>query len=147
MPLLANKKVASCKWVFKLKKNLDGSVSRYKACLVAKGFHQQLGLDYFDTFSLAVKSATIRFVLTIALSHALCLRQLNINNVFLNGEDIYMEQPPGFQKLDGSSHMVCKLHKSLCGLKQAPKAWYDRLKTFLTSIGIVYSKSNNSLFL
>ena len=113
------KKVVGNKWVFKVKRNFDGIVLKYKAKLVAKGFLQRVGFNFNETFSLVVKPTTIRVVITLALSFGWCLRQLDVNNAFLNGElkeEVYMEQPTGFEtKVPG--HLVCRLHKSLYGLK------------------------------
>jgi hypothetical protein len=89
-----------CKWVYKIKKKADGSVDRYKACLVAKGFRQHYGIDYEDTFSPVVKIATVRLVLSLAIFRGWCLRQLEVQNAFLHGvleKEVYMKQPPGFE--------------------------------------------------
>jgi histone deacetylase 1/2 len=91
--------IIGCKWVYKLKHKSDGSIDRYKVRLVAKGYHQTLGLDYFETFSPVVKAATIRIILTIALSSKWEVRQLDVHNAFLNGEleeQVYMSQPPSY---------------------------------------------------
>jgi len=84
------------KWVFRVKYNPDGSVSKFKVRLVAKGFHQTYGIDFFETFSPVVKPCTVRIILSLAVMHHWSIRQLDINNAFLNGElteDVYMHQP------------------------------------------------------
>jgi hypothetical protein len=140
--------IIGCRWVYKLKRNYDGSISRYKARLVAKGFHQQPGLDFDETFSPVVKPPTVRIVLSLAAQHQWSLRQLDISNAFLHGflkEDVFMLQPPGFTHSDFPNH-VCKLHKSLYGLKQAPHAWFERFTSHLLTIGFTASTADPSLF-
>ena len=140
--------LVSCKWVFKLKLNNDGSISRYKAKLVAKGFHQQAGVDFHETFSHVVKPATVRLVLAIVVSCRWELRQLDVSNAFLHGflkEEVYMHQPPGFVDPVHPDY-VCKLHKSLYGLKQAPRAWFERFAFHLLHLGFTASMVDNSLF-
>jgi hypothetical protein len=123
IPPCAGLNVIDSKWVFKLKHKPDGSIDHYKAHLVANGFKQQYGIDYDATFSPVVKPTTIRLLLSLAVSRNWCLLQIDIQNVFLHGvldEDVYMKQPPGFED---PSHptFLCKLDKSLYGLKQPPR--------------------------
>lgn len=140
--------LVGCKWIFRIKHLPDGSIDRYKARLVAKGFHQRPGVDYHDTFSPVVKPTTIRLVLSLAVNRGWSLRQLDVNNAFLQGhlsEDVFMAQPPGFLDRDNPTH-VCKLRKAIYGLKQAPRAWYHELKQFLVSSGFTNSHADTSLF-
>ncbi len=137
--------VIDCKWVYKIKRKADGSLDRYKARLVAKGFKQRYGIDYEDTFSPIVKAATIRTILSIAVSRGWTLRQLDVQNAFFHGileEEFYMRQLPGYEQ----GNYVCKLDKALYGLKQAPRAWHSRLSTKLCELGFKSSKSDTSLF-
>jgi hypothetical protein len=141
--------VVTGKWIFKLKLHADESLKRYKARYVLRGFTQRPGVDYDETFSLVVKPATVRTILTLALSRDWPVYQLDVKNTFLHDtltETVYFTQPVGF--ID-SAHpdLVYKLSKSLYDLKQAPRAWYSRFATFLCSKGFVEAKSHTSLFL
>lgn len=134
--------------MFKVKYKSDGTLGRYKARLVAQGFTQTPGLDFFDTFSPVIKPSTVRIVLSIVAALDWPAYQIDINNAFLNGilhETVYMRQPPGFEDKTYPKH-VCKLHKSLYGLKQAPRACFDKLKATLLFWGFKHSKVDTSLF-
>jgi Reverse transcriptase (RNA-dependent DNA polymerase) len=119
VPRSASHNVIGCKWVFRIKHRADGTIDRFKAQLVTKGYNQYEGVDYNDTFSLVVRPTTIRLVLSIAISHNWSIRQFDVQNVFLHGdflEPVYMDQPPGFTHSFFLDH-VCLLKKSLYGLK------------------------------
>ncbi|KAM2004613.1 hypothetical protein ACFX15_028040 [Malus domestica] len=149
VPLPCDKNLVGCKWVYRIKKNANGTVARYKARLVAKGYNQEEGVDYGETFSPVVKPTTIRLILALASQFHWQLRQLDVKNAFLHGvlqEDVYMAQPPGFLSNQYPSNYVCKLHKSLYGLKQAPRAWNDRFTSFLPALGFQSSHADPSLF-
>ncbi|KAJ9551935.1 hypothetical protein OSB04_015980 [Centaurea solstitialis] len=136
-------------WLFRHKFNADGSLSRYKARLVANGRSQQQGIDCDETFSPVVKPATIRIVLSIAVSRQWPLHQLDVKNAFLHGhlqETVYMHQPPGFRDTQFPDH-VCHLKRSLYGLKQAPRAWYHRFAHHAATIGFQHSRTDSSLFI
>ncbi|KAJ3676869.1 hypothetical protein LUZ60_002593 [Juncus effusus] len=149
IPSHSSQNIVGCKWVFKIKKNADGSIERYKARLVAKGYHQEEGIDYTETFSPVVKPTTIRVVLTLALSKGWSVRQLDVNNAFLNGdleETVFMQQPPGFVD-DSRPNHECLLKKALYGLKQAPRAWFTKLKSTLINLDFVGSRTDTTLFI
>lgn len=149
VPRTSNMNIIRSMWVFRLKKKSDGSFERHKARLVCDGRSQQIGIDCDETFSPVVKPATIRTVLSLALSHSWPIHQLDVKNAFLHGhlnETVYMHQPMGFRDKRYPDH-VCLLKKSLYGLKQAPQAWYHRFTEFVSTIGFIHSKSNHSLFI
>ena len=130
-------KVVGRKWVFKLKINEDGSVERCKARLVAQGYSQEKGLNYDETFSPVVRSESIRSVIALASKNDLKMHQLDVTTAFLNGEleeEVYVKQPEGFV-VEGQEHLVCKLKRSLYGLKQSPRCWKQTLHTQLMEMG------------
>jgi hypothetical protein len=149
VPPSSNQNVVGCRWVYKIKRNSDGSVSRYKARLVAKGFHQQAGVDFAETFSPVVKPPTVRIILSLAAQNWWSLCQLDVSNAFLHGllkETVFMAQPLGFVNSTLPSH-VCHLHKSLYGLKQVPRAWFERFTSHLLTLGFKAYVADASLFI
>jgi hypothetical protein len=149
VPPSTSTNLVGCKWVFRIKRNSNGTVDRYKARLVAKGFHQRPNIDYKEIFSPVIKPTTIRIVLSPAVTNGWPLHQLDINNAFLHGtlsEAVFMSQPPGFTDSQFPTH-VCQLCQALYGLRQAPKAWYHELCSFLLSYGFTNAVSDPSLFI
>lgn len=121
VPLHPQQNLVGYKWVYCVKHKADGSINRFKARLVTKCFHQQKGLDYYETFNLVAKHVTIRLLLALATQYDWFFHQLDVSNAFLHGnlsEDVFMVQPFGF--IDSSKpDYACKLHRSLYGLKQS----------------------------
>jgi hypothetical protein len=104
-------KPVGCKWVFKTKLRYDGTIDKYKATLVAKGYTKKEGEDFFDTYSPIARLTTIRVLLSLTASHGLLVHQIDVKTTFLNGElkeEIYMTQPNGFI-VKGQEDKVCKL--------------------------------------
>jgi len=141
-------RIITGKWVFKHKMNPDGTLERYKARWVVRGFNQRPGVDFGETFSPVIKPATIRTVLTLVATYGWPAHQLDVSNAFLHGnlqEQVYSQQPTGFvdpQHPDA----VCLLSRSLYGLRQAPRAWFEHFVGHVTSLGFVQSKADSSLF-
>jgi hypothetical protein len=123
-------------------------VTRNKVGLVAKGYSQAKGLDFEETFALIAKLESIRILLAYVTHHDFKLYQIDVKSVFLNGsikDKIYVEQPPGFEDQEYPNH-VYKIHKALYGFKQAPRAWYECLRDFLSQNGYKIRKANSTLF-
>lgn len=149
VPYSSDMNLISTKWIFRIKYTKDGGVERYKARLVARGFQQNAGIDFFQTYSPVVKPVTLRLIFSITITFGWGNQQVDIDNVFINGqlkETVYISQPEGFVDESKPSH-VCKLIKALYGLKQAPKAWYDTFRSFLLKIGFQNLEADHCLFI
>ena len=141
-----DKKTVGCKWVFTVKYKSDGAIERYKARLVAKGYTQTYGIDYQETFAPVAKMNTVRVILSLAANLDWPLQQFDVKNAFLHGdlmEEVYMDPPPGFTPKGGK---VCKLRKSLYGLKQSPRAWFERLSHSMEAYGFKQALADHTLF-
>jgi hypothetical protein len=142
------KRAIGSRWFVKVKHHADGSLDRYKSRLVAKGYSQCPGFDFKETFAPTVRYSTIRIVLALAALEDLELRSVDISHAYLNGtleEEIYMQQPEGFE-VGGPDH-VCKLRKSLYGLKQAGRVWNQTLNSVLSSMGFKRVQSDHGLYI
>jgi hypothetical protein len=134
--------------VFKKKLRPDGTIDKYKARLMAKGYTQKEGKNFFDTYSPVARLTTIHIFLSLAVSHGLLIHQMDVKTAFLNGEleeEIYMTQPDRFVVKDQEDN-VCKLMKSLYGLKQAPKQWYEKFDVTLISAGFSVNEANRCVY-
>ncbi|GFY95400.1 hypothetical protein Acr_10g0007850 [Actinidia rufa] len=139
-----------CKWVFTVKYLADGIIERYKARLVAKGFTQVPGQDYGATFAPVAKLTTVHVIISLAASYSWPLHQLNVKNAFLNGdlhETIYMDPPPGFRAEGEHTGKICRLWKSLYGLKQSPRAWFSRFSEVVLSLDFIRCQSDQTCFI
>ncbi|GJR60008.1 retrovirus-related pol polyprotein from transposon TNT 1-94 [Tanacetum coccineum] len=136
------------KWIFKKKMKADGTIDKYKARLVIKGFRQREGLDYFDTYSPVTRITSIRMIIAIAALRNLEIHQMDVKTAFLNGdleEEIYMNQPEGFIA-PGQEGKVCRLVKSLYGLKQAPKQWHQKFDHTMLESGFKINECDKCVY-
>jgi hypothetical protein len=140
-------KVVRSKWIFKKKLNAMGLVEQYKARLVAKGFTQQSGVDYDEVWAPVGKHATLRTLLAVAAAKNLELHQMDVKTAFLHDEldeDIWMQPPEGY--VLGAQGAVCRLRKSIHGLKQACRAWHPKLKSVVGKEHLLPSQADPGLF-
>lgn len=142
-----DKEAIGCKWVYKIKFNLDGTIERHKGRVVAYGNNQEEGIDYSETFALVVKMTTMRIVLEVAAAKGWELYQMDVHNAFLHGdleEEVYMRLPPGYSTPDDKR--VCRLKKSIYGLRQSPRCWFSKLSKALFEFGFKQNYKDYSLF-
>ena len=139
-----NQIIVSCEWIFKTK---EGILGVEKVRLVARGFTQREGVDYNEIFLLVVKHSSIRMILALVADRNMELEQLDVKVTFLHGEleeTVYMQQPEGFVK---DKNKVCLLRKSLYGLKQSPRQWYERFDEYMLHIGFTRSKFDSCVYI
>lgn len=142
------KKIIGVKWVFKLKLNGDGSVNKHKARFGVKGYSQEAGIDFFDTFALVARLDTIQLLLAITSQKGWVVYQMDVKSSFLNdhlNEDIFIYQLQGFEKVSEEG-MMYRLQKALYGLRQPPEAWYNRLDCHLLSFRLIRSLNKATLY-
>jgi hypothetical protein len=148
LPISKNKDGVSYRWLFKIKHVADGSIEKYKARSIARGFSQKEGIDYEETFAPVARYTSIRTIIALATKMKWKLHQMDVKTAFLNGvieEEVYIEKPQGFEVEERKSY-VCRLKKAFYGLKQAPRAWYGRIDSFLTSLGFTKSKADSNIY-
>ena len=136
-----------CRWVYKIKLNHNGTIQCFKTRLVAKGYHQSYGIDYDETYSPVVKLQSLQVIFVLATQYDLELYQLDVKTAFLNGnldEELYMQIPQG---LTTQRHHVCKLNRSIYGLKQSNCMWYIHIDNYLIKIGFTRSTTGPNIYI
>ncbi|CAL8168114.1 unnamed protein product [Prunus armeniaca] len=142
------KKTIGCRWVFTIKHNADGSIERYKARLVTKGYTKTSGIDYEKTFAPVAKLNTVRVLLSLAANLDWPLHQFDVKNALLHGElteEVYMDIPPSYNTTQTGT--ICRLRKALYGLKQLPRAWFGQFTMAMKNNGFKQCNSDHTLFL
>ncbi|CCA73545.1 hypothetical protein PIIN_07498 [Serendipita indica DSM 11827] len=145
------KKAIGSRWVFKIKRDADGSISKYKGRIVAKGYAQREGIDYTETFAPTARFGALRTIIALAALEDWELESVDISTAFLNGEidaEVYMRKPEGveFEGYEGTS-WVLQLLKGLYGIKQGPRIWSVKLHAVLSEIGFKRLESDHSVFI
>lgn len=144
--LPADRKAIKCKWVFKVKRDVNGDVEKFKARMCGKGYSQREGIDYQETFAPVVRYTSLRYLIGLAVKDGYKICQMDAITAFLQGdltESVYMEQPEGYN--DGSGR-VCKLQKAIYGLKQAGHEWNKKLDRALLEVGMIKSRSDPCIY-
>ena len=148
--LPSRKSAIGCKWVYKIKTRSDGTVDGYKARLVSRGFTQEYGIDYEETFAHMARLSFVRTLIVVSTSRKWPLFQMDVKNAFLNGElseEVYMKLPPGYSHPPRFSHRVFILGQALYGLKQALRAWFAKFSSTISQHGFLGSSFDTTLFL
>lgn len=143
--LPAKPKVIPCKWVYKTKLDENGDISRFKGRLVIKGYQQKKGIDYHDVYAPVDRYTSIRYLFGLATKYHMKIHQMDAVTAFLQGdvdEQIYMSQPPFFNQ----GEILCRLNKSLYGLKQASRQWNKKLNSALLEVGMFRSKVDPCIY-
>lgn len=143
--LPTNRKAIDSKWIFKIKRDADGNVSRYKARLVVKGCAQRKGIDFEETFSPVVRYSSIRYLIALAAKFNLEIEQMDAVTAFLQSElddEVYIVQPKSFRQ----GNKVCRLNKAIYGLKQASRQWNLKLDAAIKEIGLQQSKVDPCIY-
>lgn len=149
VPPPSNRQPIKCKWVFTIKKDIDGKLIKYKARLCACGYSQMEGIDYKEIYSPVARIESLRFFLSLSIYFSNKIHKMDVTGAFLNGEleeEIYMQQPQGYTNKEHPD-WVCKLHKNLYGLKQAPHVWHKTITPFLNSLGFNSIEADPCIFL
>ena len=148
--LPTGRRAIGCLWRFKVKRDQDGQIVKYKARLCARGDHQEAGVDYIDSFSPTVRYQTLRTLLALACFYDLEVQQFDAVCAFLNAdvsEAIYMDQPEGFEQTSpGGGRLVCKLNRALYGLVQAPRCWNHKVTAWLENYGFKQSMVDPGIY-
>jgi hypothetical protein len=146
VPRPKDRKVVGSKWVFHIKRGPDGTIQKYKACIVAQGFTQIEGIDYDETFAPVAKLASLHAILAIVAERDLEIHQMDVKSAYLNGalsNEIFMAPPPGFDIPDG---MVLRLIKAVYGTKQGGRVWYEEISATLGAMGYQRTEADHAVY-
>jgi reverse transcriptase-like protein len=146
VPHPKGRKVVGSKWVFHIKCGPDGTIQKYKACVIAQGFTQIKNIDYDETFAPVAKFTLLCTILAIAAEEDLEVHQIDVKSAYLNGilkEEIFMELPPGFDIPEG---MVLHLVKAVYGMKQEGHVWYENIRLKLEAMDYKHTEADHAVF-